>query len=47
VYRDDLTNVNVNSTEHIEYGWFDTQEALKMDLVEDEYIPLKDYFDLK
>ncbi|MFA6307927.1 MAG: NUDIX hydrolase [Patescibacteria group bacterium] len=46
VYRDDFMEVNINGTEHIEYGWFDMQEALNMDLVEDEYIPLKDYFNL-
>jgi len=46
IYRDDFINVNINGIEHVEYGWFDMQEALKMDLIENEEIPLKDYFNL-
>ena len=46
VHYDDFVKVNINGTEHVEYGWFEPQEALEMDLVEDEYIPLRDYFNL-
>lgn len=44
---DNMPKTKVNDTEHVEYGWFEPQEALEMELVEDEYIPLKDYFNLK
>lgn len=36
--------VIINSEEHSEYSWFTPQEALGIDLVEDEEIPISDFF---
>lgn len=47
VYSVDLSNeaeVVLNRVEHSGYAWFTPEEALKLDLVQDEEVPIVDFF---
>lgn len=44
VYLDKKTKITLRSIEHSECAWFTPEEAIKLDLVQDEEVPITDFF---